>query len=973
MQIEKELIEKLKQRADFVDLVRQDEESGAGQAGVLRRHENHWRSGHYACHTSSSQGFNGNSLWVDPSEGGWYCHECGTGGDVFDWLEQHRQMNFLEAATFLAEETNTELPTISAEQLAEARDRKAERDEIQEVMKAVFSFYHRQMGQEHRDYYKQRGISTGYIDRYLLGYASSAKGQARKAMKQLGYTDQQLLATGLFTSGKYGPVERYSDRYIIPYWQLGQTVYSIARLSETELEKRPEWDRGKYIKHLTHNRDENVSEHAVSHILFGLDSVRLSDDIVVAEGVIDAILALDKGLSCLSPVTNNFRQEDWQQLADLTQGKQVYLIFDNEESQAGLKGALKAAEYLFQQDRIVNIVQLPIPEGAEKADLADYLNRHSVEELKQLMAESDDYLSFQIRQLASIGGSQAMRQLPELIEKMSHLEPHQLDFYADQAGKYKLVGKRTFAKMVKDLKAAKVKAAKAEQAEQMEQELPASELVRWKIENLREDKTRPDHQTKQAVSDLVKQDFQQGGQFYHTQEQSSFWFDQSQKRLYALPSTEIGPLIADRYGLNQTEIIYSFVVTALQNESLLRGQETVIHRFSYYDQEQGLLYVFNNKDKVYRLNGESIELVDNGTDGILFLANPMQDEFTYQPGADPDLVSRLIVDPINFSDTGGHLTVDDQRAAFSVWLASLFFESLLPTKPIQFFLGEKGSGKTTRQRMVGRWLYGQKFDVTPILAQKEDAFVTTVINESFVAFDNVDSTVPWLPDRLAQCSTGNRIVLRRLYTDAEQEVFYPRCFLSLNSRTPNFKRDDVADRMLIFSLKRVEDFRAEGLLMQEIMDQRDQLWSSMLDSLNQVVAHLQQDQRELTAFFRMADWASLGWKIYTAWTGDGQYFLDLLQKLDDDQKEFLMTDDPFVELLEIWVGQNAGVKVTSTEMMGQMASIAEEMGVTLGFRSAVAFGRHLSNNLTSLRRKFDIEVSQRSRRFYYVFYSLEDG
>ena len=369
-----------------------------------------------------------------------------------------------------------------------------------------------------------------------------------------------------------------------------------------------------------------------------------------------------------------------------------------------------------------------------------------------------------------------------------------------------------------------------------------------------------------------------------------------------------------------------------------------------------------------------MEELDNGTDGVIFLSDPLHQAFNYQAGSDANMVNKLIVDPINFTTSAWtQMSADEQRALFSVWLFSLFFESMLPTKPIQFFQGEKGSGKSSCQRMVGRWLFGPKFDVTPVLAQKEDAFVTAVVNEYFVAFDNVDATIPWLPDRLSSVSTGQRILLRKYYTAAEQEVHYPKCYISINARTPNFKRDDVADRMLIFSLDRVEHFKPESRLMDQIDNNRHLLWSSFIDSLNKVVAHLQRDKEMLTSFFRMADFATLGWKVCKALTGEGQSFISILQKMDDEQKEFLMADDPFTELLEMWVeGNPLHSRISSTQLMGQMKLLADEIGVSLGFRSAVAFGRHLKNNLTSLRRRFDIQVNVLANRPLYTFALIDD-
>ena len=971
--LDREKVEEIKRKANLLEIVRSDEELGAGRNQVLRQLSGCWRSGHYAAHQSSSNGYQGTSLWLDPQQKFWHCHECNSQGDVFSWLDQHRGMSFLQAAEYLAQTYDVQLPHISAEAMEKAKLERAERSQVREVMRQVFEFYHQQMSPSQRGYYLSRGISAAYIDKYLLGYAPAEKGMALKAMKALGHSADDLLKTGLFIHRNHSVFARYRDRFVIPYWRGGETVYSIARLPQGDPTDRPDWDKGKYIKHLTSNTEDTVSPYAVEHVLFGLDSILHRDEVIITEGVVDAINALDRGYACLSPATTSFRQQDLDQLAGLTQDKTAYLVFDNEKSGAGLKGALKTAQHLHSRGCNLHLVKLPREAKVDKVDLADYLSYSSIEQFDKVLHSSPDFIAYQLKELAKLPKTKALSDLEAMMESMLSMSEMQIDHYATVSAGHGLAGKSVFKQIVKAAKQRDRQQQKEAALEIEKKELTNYQYLKNRINEIRDDKGLVDHQVKQSVSRLVLDDFLAHGQFYCTVEQHCYWFDSVEKRLYLL-NQSVAPLVSDRYGINMTESLFDYLIAEFQAEALLRGQVSEIQRFSYYHKQSGNLYVYNNDDKLYRLDGQSVELVDNGTDGVIFISDPLHQPFDYQAGADANLVNQLIVDPINFAGSEWtRMTADEQRVLFSVWLFSLFFESILPTKPIQFFLGEKGSGKSSCQRMVGRWLFGPKFDVTPVLTNKEDAFVTAVVNEYFVAFDNVDSSIPWLPDRLASVSTGQRILLRKYYTAAEQEVHYPKCFLSINARTPNFKRDDVADRMLIFSLDRVKDFMPESRLMDQIDNNRHLLWSSFIDSLNLVVSHLKQDQEVLTSFFRMADYATLGWKVCKALTGEGQVFVDMLQKMDAEQKEFLMADDPFTEILEMWVDRNQTFgPASSTQLMGEMKQLADEMGVTLGFRSAVAFGRHLKNSLTSLRRRFEIEVTIRNNRPLYTFSSLQD-
>jgi DNA primase len=48
------------------------------------------------------------SMSVDFAKGVYHCFGCKTGGDIFQWVMRRRQMSFLEAMAWLAEEFNIE-------------------------------------------------------------------------------------------------------------------------------------------------------------------------------------------------------------------------------------------------------------------------------------------------------------------------------------------------------------------------------------------------------------------------------------------------------------------------------------------------------------------------------------------------------------------------------------------------------------------------------------------------------------------------------------------------------------------------------------------------------------------------------------------------------------------------------------------------------------------------------------------------
>jgi len=195
--------------------------------------------------------------------------------------------------------------------------------------------------------------------------------------------------------------------------------------------------------------------------------------------------------------------------------------------------------------------------------------------------------------------------------------------------------------------------------------------------------------------------------------------------------------------------------------------------------------------------------------------------------------------------------------------------------------------------------------------------------------------------------------------------YYPRCFLSLNSREPKFKRPDVVDRLLLFRVQRLEKFSSEARLLGKIHKYRNELWSEMLIDLNQIIAALKADDEPFLSQHRMADWAELGWRI--AKTQDaGDYFIELLEKMDKEQSIFVLEEDPIFLCLDVWLGipQNQGREVTASTLYSEFQLIAEKEKMSFTFKNAKSFGIHLQNILSDLKEFFNVEALKKERWYY---------
>ena len=474
--------------------------------------------------------------------------------------------------------------------------------------------------------------------------------------------------------------------------------------------------------------------------------------------------------------------------------------------------------------------------------------------------------------------------------------------------------------------------------------------------------------TKQIVSGLIINDMKERGKFYQTRERLCYFFDENQKALYLIGDDRaLGAQIEDTYGINPSEQEYSFLIEAMITETLTRGELTTIHQFAFYDKDANKLYVYNNDNGIYKLDGKDIQLVDNGTDQVLFLGDELCEPFEYADIGDQKFLDPLIIDPINFSSGDGvNLNKEEQQWLLWTDLHTKFFETLLPTKPIVAFIGPSESGKSMAQRLIMKVLFGSGFDVTMI--SKEDDFDAAVTANYTVAFDNVDGEIDWLNDRLAHTATGKMIQKRELYTTNRNIRYFPKCFLMLNARSPRFKREDVTNRLLLFRTEGIDKKRSEGEMIDEVMDKRNEIWSELLNVLNIIVRSLATETRDFTTAFRMADWAKLAWQIERM-NGYGEEFLELLSKMDRAQSEFLLEDDSIFLCLSAWLAkpENVGREVKSSTLFNDFQLIAQEEGISFTYKNTKSFGRRLRSLIDDLREFFEVRAEKRNNQWTYIF------
>jgi hypothetical protein len=360
--------------------------------------------------------------------------------------------------------------------------------------------------------------------------------------------------------------------------------------------------------------------------------------------------------------------------------------------------------------------------------------------------------------------------------------------------------------------------------------------------------------------------------------------------------------------LTRGERLFELVVEDLKALVHRKGKRVQIRQFSIYNSITNTLYVSNCGQEIVKITPVKIETVPNGTDGVLFLEPRMQSRQPMKLVDDPEVESifrEKVIESVNFSDNAHGMSKASQQRLFESWVESVYFPELNPTRPILVLSGEKGSGKSSAARMIGRLIFGPDFEVRHLPDTPAEFDVATT-NERLVAFDNVDSLSKWLEDKLAGCATGATITRRRLYTENEQETFTVTARIVLTSRTPRFRREDVAERLIILSLSRFGCFRPECELDEEFVRNRDLLFSGLMHALQGVLQSL-----EATGDFhyqgeqRLADFASFSMRNAIG-RGEEREMAEALSSLLTEQEAFSYEESALFAFLQEWVEETGG-------------------------------------------------------------------
>ncbi len=374
-----------------------------------------------------------------------------------------------------------------------------------------------------------------------------------------------------------------------------------------------------------------------------------------------------------------------------------------------------------------------------------------------------------------------------------------------------------------------------------------------------------------------------------------------------------------RYGLHPGDSMKQTVGQYLGARAGELGKPTDIHVFSHYDAKNGTVYLSEFNGNVIRIRRDRIDRVANGTDGVLFKipkdAQPFHLNLEQLPKCSyglritpESLLVKYVASQVSWDEE--HLTAGQYQLLFIAQMISLFMAGLLRTKPLVLITGESGSAKTMLAERVGWLLLGGKFAAID-LPDKKDDFEALITGTPFAVLDNTRRSRKSedLQSLVMMCATGGAVSKRELYSTNEHVSFSIQATLYLSTVQCPFHGDEVANRVLIFPVRKLSSYRESSAILREFMRHREEMLGEVVVRIQNILKALEENRNlEILTPFRMADFAAYLVKVarFEGWEEEA---VQLLASVAEKQTGFAVENDAVMELFSLWIGGNPNKSV----------------------------------------------------------------
>lgn len=358
-----EYIEEVTRRNDIADIV--------GSYVQLKR-KGRLYSGLCPFHSEKTPSF-----YVYPDTQSFYCFGCGAAGDAIGFVRKINNLDYVEAVKMLAARAGMPEPD-EDDGVGRMRSR------VLAINKDAARFFYAclnsstEEAKNARAYWRRRGLDDKTIARFGLGYAPNDFKSTYFYLKDKGYTDTELLESGLVKKSEKGSIYNiFRGRVMTPIFDLrGNVIAFGGRVLD---DSKP-----KYI-----NSPETLV-YKKSKTVFAMQIAKKSASrrYVLCEGYMDVISMQRAGIDTAVCACGTALTPDQVKLIS-EYAEEVVLSYDSDE--AGQKATLRSLELFRSSPVKVSVLQIP---GAKDPD--EYIKKYGAERFKALLDGTGNALEFEL-------------------------------------------------------------------------------------------------------------------------------------------------------------------------------------------------------------------------------------------------------------------------------------------------------------------------------------------------------------------------------------------------------------------------------------------------------------------------------------------------------------------------------------------------------------------------------------------------
>lgn len=282
------------------------------------------------------------SFQVSPSKGLFHCFGCQEGGDTITFVMKVDHLSFSEAVERLAGQAGI---TLRYEEGGyNPSHQRGERIRLVEAHKIAAEWYAEQLAvspeaDTGRIFLAERGFDQAAAVHFGVGYSPQGWDHLTRFLRGKGFTDRELVQSGISQEGRRGPIDRFRGRLMWPIRDIGGEVVGFGARKLYESDNGP-----KYL---------NTPETPIykkSQVLYGIDlakkDIAKSSRAVVVEGYTDVMACHLAGVTtAIATCGTSFGTDHIKILRRLLMDNgSARVIFTFDGDAAGQNAALRAFE-----------------------------------------------------------------------------------------------------------------------------------------------------------------------------------------------------------------------------------------------------------------------------------------------------------------------------------------------------------------------------------------------------------------------------------------------------------------------------------------------------------------------------------------------------------------------------------------------------------------------------------------------------